>query len=83
MAPEVYKSEGYSETVDCYAWAHLLAEMLTLVQPYDSYRLALRLILHVYTAATAVTYRLRCADALCLSWFDSSCRMCVCRALQY
>ena len=40
MAPEVYRCEGYSETVDVYAWAHLLAEMLTLERPYDTYRYA-------------------------------------------
>jgi Protein tyrosine and serine/threonine kinase len=38
MAPEVYKCEGYTEAVDVYAWAHLVAEMLTLERPYDSYR---------------------------------------------
>eukprot|EP00953_Heterococcus_sp_UTEX-ZZ885_P034815 18011-Heterococcus_DN1.PRE.3 len=37
MAPEVYKCEGYTEAVDVYAWAHLVAEMLTLERPYDSY----------------------------------------------
>jgi Protein tyrosine and serine/threonine kinase len=40
MAPEVYKCEGYTEAVDVYAWAHLVAEMLTLERPYDSYRSA-------------------------------------------
>jgi serine/threonine protein kinase len=44
MAPEVYKCEGYTEAVDVYAWAHLVAEMLTLERPYDSYRSALQYI---------------------------------------
>jgi serine/threonine protein kinase len=37
MAPEMIMGRGYNQKIDCYSWAMVFYEMISLQKPYDSY----------------------------------------------